>query len=258
MRAILRAASRGLDILGDFRDGYIKHLYKGDNLRIYGRNLSFMSDERFIEAYRAGMKSGHHIGRPKGSEVDIHVEFRAYIECWAASQGLRLQGDFVFCGVNTGIFPIAVCKYTNINQTNKNVWLFDTYNGIPKDQMSLKEIEVRPQDNKNYYSECLEIAKNNFAPFLGARLVQGKVPDTLRSVSIDKVAYLSIDMNIAYPERKSIEYFWPKLSYGAFVVLDDYGFISYPEQKKTMDEFAASVGTEILTLPTGQGMLIKS
>ena len=80
---------------------------------------------------------------------------------------------------------------------------------------------------------------------------------TLPTVPIDAVSYLSIDMNIAYPERLAIEYFWPKLVTGAVVVLDDYAWKGYEDQKATMDEFAATIGVEILTLPTGQGLLLK-
>ena len=83
------------------------------------------------------------------------------------------------------------------------------------------------------------------------------MPDSLSTVSIDHVAYLSIDMNITYPERKAIEHFWPKLSSGAIVILDDYGFTPYVEQKLSMDEFAKSAGVAVCTLPTGQGMIIK-
>lgn len=107
------------------------------------------------------------------------------------------------------------------------------------------------------YPECFDLAKQNFAPFKNAQLVRGKVPDTLGLVQIDKVAYLSIDMNITYPERKAIEHFWPKLSSGAIVILDDYGFAPYIEQKESMDDFAQSVGIRVAMLPTGQGMMIK-
>jgi hypothetical protein len=41
------------------------------------------------------------------------------------------------------------------------------------------------------------------------------------------------------------------------VVLDDYAFRGYERQKAAMDEFARQVGIEILTLPTGQGLIIK-
>ena len=41
------------------------------------------------------------------------------------------------------------------------------------------------------------------------------------------------------------------------MILDDYGWLGYVPQKEAMDEFAATVGGRILTLPTGQGLLLK-
>ena len=75
---------------------------------------------------------------------------------------------------------------------------------------------------------------------------------------IDRVAYLSIDMNITLPEKAALAYFWPKLVCGAIVVFDDYNWLLYREQKLAHDAFAKSVGTQILPMPTGQGVLIRA
>jgi hypothetical protein len=42
------------------------------------------------------------------------------------------------------------------------------------------------------------------------------------------------------------------------VVLDDYGFEGHEVQKREQDKFAASKNIQILSLPTGQGLIIKS
>jgi O-methyltransferase len=55
-----------------------------------------------------------------------------------------------------------------------------------------------------------------------------------------------------------MQYFWPRLVPGAPVIFDDYGWLAYRAQKEALDEFARSHGVEILLLPTGQGLLIKS
>jgi O-methyltransferase len=240
-----------------FRNRRKKYVYSADGMHLEAKHLGFLTDPRFVRAYNRGMNSGHHIGRDKGSTADIHIEYRVYIECWAAEACLRLDGDFVCCGVNTGIMPLAICDYTDFNSTDKRIWLFDTFTGIPENQMSASERAPRTRENADHFSDCYAIAAENFAPFARAKLVRGMVPDTLATVPIDRVAYLAIDMNIAYPERKAIEYFWPKLSTGALVVLDDYGWTRYAEQRISMDEFAASVGVSVLTLPTGQGLMMK-
>jgi O-methyltransferase len=108
------------------------------------------------------------------------------------------------------------------------------------------------------YPECWDIARKNFAPFPKAKLIRGRVPDTLSSVAIEQVCYLCIDMNIAKPEVAAMEHFWPRLVLGAPIIFDDYGWLAYREQKEALDDFARARGVEILTLPTGQGLLIKS
>src|SRR5207302_1217825 len=84
--------------------------YDADGLTVIGKNTEFLTDPHFMSAYRAGMNSGHKIGRPEGSQVDIHIEWRVFVCCWAAWHAKHLPGDFVECGVNTGILSLAVCN----------------------------------------------------------------------------------------------------------------------------------------------------
>jgi hypothetical protein len=43
----------------------------------------------------------------------------------------------------------------------------------------------------------------------------------------------------------------------AFILLDDYGFLSYEEQKQGFDAFAAERGTSVRALPSGQGLIYQ-
>ena len=231
--------------------------YSADGMILLGKNAEFLKNKAFVRAYQAGMNSGHKIGRPKGSSRDIHIEWRALVCLWAAKHAQLLPGDFVECGVNTGIMSLAVCNFIDFNATGKNFFLFDTFEGIPPEQMSETERPARTEENEQFYEDCYETAQRNFSTFDRVVLVRGKVPETLKLPSIDSVCYLSIDMNIAYPEIAAVEFFWDKLVPGAIIVLDDYGWSNYAEQKVAMDEFAHKKNVFILTLPTGQGLIIK-
>jgi O-methyltransferase len=230
--------------------------YDDEAMALWGRSVDFLREDRFVKAYRSGMNSGHKLRWP-GTDFAIDTPWRVHLACWAATHALNFPGDFVECGVNTGILSLAVCHYIDFNSTGKAFYLFDTFCGIPEDQMTEQERPMRVPENEAFYEECYELAVHNFRPFSLAHLIRGKVPDTLAQVDIGQVCYLSLDMNIVVPEVAAIEFFWPKLSSGAPVLLDDYGFSNHAEQREGMDAFAARVGVSIATLPTGQGLLIK-
>ena len=150
--------------------------------------------------------------------------------------------------MNTGIFSLAICDYLDFNATGRSFWLFDTFRGIPENQVSERErANSRLDENRAWYSDCFDIASANFAAFPHAGLVRGEVPDSLVSVDIERVAYLSLDMNIAEPEVAAPSFFWDKLTPGAPVVLDDYGWAPHRPQKEAMDRFATEHSVEILT-----------
>jgi hypothetical protein len=66
-----------------------------------------------------------------------------------------------------------------------------------------------------------------------------------------------LDMNSASPECAALEYFWPLLSAHGLIFLDDYAYFRSPPQGDALDDVAHRLGIEILSLPTGQGLILK-
>lgn len=231
--------------------------YAVPGLHVWHHTIDFVEDATFMDAYRFGMNGAVEFLERAGA-AGVRHEWPVLVSCWAAWHGKHLPGDFVECGTNTGIMSMAVCRYIDFNSLDKDFYLFDTYCGIPDDQMSDTENSLgRKSLSQKVYRECYEETKSNFAPYPRAHLVRGRVPETLPTVEISRVCYLSIDMNIVYPEIAALEYFWDKLSPGAPVILDDYGKAKFVEQKRAMDAFSSSRGVKILHIPTGQGLLLK-
>jgi hypothetical protein len=230
------------------------YTYAADGFATH-HNASCLLEPKFQEAYNLGANSGHTL-IPQGQQ--LHVEWRVHQYIWAAWHCKQLEGDFVECGVNTGIFSIAIMKYLGWNTIDKDFWLFDTFDGCPSDQFTREEIEIGiDKVHENSYFDCYELAKRNFSPWKRANLVKGRVPESLETVNIDKVAYVMIDMNAVVPEIAAAEYFWPKMVSGAIMCLDDYNWVHHIHQKIAFDKFAEERGVKILNLPTGQGILMK-
>ena len=64
-------------------------------------------------------------------------------------------------------------------------------------------------------------------------------------------------MNSTVPEVAALDFFWHRLVPGAFILMDDYAYNGYRNQKLRMGEAARKKGVKIASLPTGQGLLIK-
>jgi len=213
-------------------------------------NHDFMRDPRYVRSYRLGEAALGH---------DHKMFWRLHVALWCASQAAKLPGDFVECGVWRGFLSTAIIEYVNWADLGKTFYLFDTYKGL--DERYLTDVErantQKLEHFNKFYVDCYDFVKGHFAQYPRVEVIRGAVPDTLTQVQIDKVSFLSIDMNCAPPEIAAANYFWDKLVPGALVLLDDYGFVSYEEQKIAFDRFAKEKGIEILALPSGQGLIIK-
>jgi hypothetical protein len=183
---------------------------------------------------------------------------------WVAYSASKLPGDFIECGVNRGFLSSAIMQYLNWDSLQKTFYLLDTFGGLDERYVSDVEKKLRNAMSKNkrllrsgFYTTNVDAVRANFSQWQNIRIVVGSVPDTLSEVQADRVAYLHMDMNCAPPEVAALTYFWDRLVSGAFVLLDDYAYSGSELQKAAMDELAAARNVKILSLPTGQGLLIK-
>lgn len=226
--------------------------YNADGLATV-HDASFLVDPRFREAYRRGASSGHRICPPE----QLHIEWRVYLCCWAAAHAAKLPGDFVECGVSTGVVSLAVCRYVEFEKLGKTFWLFDTYGGIPAEQVTDAERPLALSKNQRHYFDSYALVQENFSAYPNVRPVRGKLPEALDGVDLGALAYLHIDMNIAYPEVEASRRLWERMTRGGVIIYDDYASPAHSEQKRALDGFAAELGVEILSLPTGQGLLLR-
>jgi hypothetical protein len=213
-------------------------------------NADFLKDPKFVQSY------GLAKGLMQDSWDGYDFRWRAYVVCWAASQAKNLEGDFVECGVNTGMNTRMVIDYMDFDQTDKTYYLLDTYTGMAPKYSSEEEM-IRSR-NMGYTEDIYESVKNTFKDFKNVKLVKGAIPDTLTKVPSQKVAFLTIDMNCVMPEVAALEYFWDKMVPGGIIIMDDHGFPGHDEQRNAHKDFAKKHGTMVLPLPTGQGMIIKT
>lgn len=242
------------------RAGYVvfntrsREYYNRDSLFTLN-NASFRDAPIFKAAYARGVKAGN--------GVDPQMEWRVHVALWVARAAIHVPGDFVECGVNAGFVSSAIMHRLGWRNIDKRFYLIDTFNGPVLTQYSKEEVNhgrlqiAKDAMAKGAYVTSLERVRANYSEWPNVEIVQGVVPEVLPTLGIENVAFLHIDMNCAYPERAALEYFWDLLSPHAMVLLDDYAYFGNDSLARAIDSAAVSLGTEVLSLPTGQGLIVK-
>lgn len=228
--------------------------YHEDGLKTK-HNHEFTQLPNFLDAYNRGIKAAND---------DYNWRWRVHVGLWAASIAVTLSGDFVECGVNKGFLSSAILQYLDWNKLDKHFYLLDTFKGIDKRYVLEEEInggimeKNRKELENGFYTSSFSSVKKNFEEWKNIKIIEGSIPDTLVHIKSTKIAFLHIDLNCAKPEIDAINYCWNKLVEGGVVLLDDYAGSVRQIQKRAMDKFALSVNHKILSLPTGQGLIIKN
>ena len=229
--------------------------YAADGFGVRKKHVPFLADAAFDQAWQNTLQVNEGLWEG-GSLPD--VRWRCHTCIWAASNCMRLEGDFAEFGVNTGVMSSMILQTTTANESGKKFYLFDTFSGIPEDTATKAEkAHVKKMNQTLYSHNGLDVAKRVFAAFDSAEFVVGRLPDTISKSGVDRLSYVSIDLNSVDAEMAVANEIWDKIVPGGIIVLDDYGFGGHEEQRQAWDAFAAKNNRMVMALPTGQGMLMR-
>lgn len=215
-------------------------LFTGDNLITFDKNLSFLTDEQFMAAFK----------KHATTEIEKGIIWRIATVAWGAANGMRLpEGDLVECACYKGVTARIVCDYVDFSaHPDRHYYLYDLFEhnaAMPHHHM--------PEHGQTLYQEVCQ----RFADLSNVTVTQGRVPDSLHKAMPEKIAFLHLDLNNADAEIGALELLFDRMVPGAVMVLDDYGWLHYRRQKLVEDDWLGQRGYKIFELPTGQGLLIK-
>src|SRR3990167_115993 len=220
--------------------------YSGDGITT-SNNCSFLRTEKFKKAYSKYCQSF-------GSSLNI--QWRIHQALWCAHIARHLKGDIIEFGVGNGLVMSSILEvYENWENSNKKLFLVDTFSSHNINSLTGKQ--DTDQSVNPFYANSLDLVKSNFSSFKNVEFIVGFVPDVLSSLKLDELSFVHIDMNYFVPEVAALEFCWEKIVKGGVILLDDYAYKNHDEQYHAMNKLAKKLNFDILTTPTGQGIIIK-
>ncbi|MEK1906779.1 MAG: TylF/MycF/NovP-related O-methyltransferase, partial [Pseudomonas sp.] len=180
-------------------------VFVGDNLFTWGRNLSFLQDEKFATA----------IDSNKPSAQELSLVWRLHTLCWAARQCSRLPGDFVEAGVYMGFTVKVICDYLGFNSLNRDYYLYDVFYHSPD----------MPHHALSEHGEGLyEKVCKRFETYPRVKVIQGLIPESFEKGVPEKISFMHIDMNNADAEVAVLDALYDRLVSGGMIIFDDFGW----------------------------------
>lgn len=150
-----------------------------------------------------------------------------------------IEGAVVECGVwRGGSTMCALMALQEHKNTNRDIFLYDTYEGMSepteKDKDILGEAAAKQLAERTKNEEdvlwayaTLDRVKENIQktgyPANKVNFVKGKVEDTIPAAMPDKIALLRLDTDWYESTWHEMVYLFPKLVKGGVIIIDDYG-----------------------------------
>lgn len=209
-------------------DVEITNIHRPNPLRLWETDPEFRTIRNLVE---------------KNTSMNEQVMFMLYQFAKAAPR----EGDFAEVGVFKGGSSYMLATVA----PNRTIHSFDTFEGMPE------------TDPTHDWHKKGDFMVDSFAilSFLAQKeniqAHKGFFPDTAEPVLNTKFSLAHIDVDIYKSIKDCLEFFYPRMVPGGFIISDDYGAITCPGAKEAWDAFFADKPEKSIYLPTRQCVVIK-
>jgi O-methyltransferase len=140
----------------------------------------------------------------------------------------RIPGAFAEVGVWRG----ETSAFLHRLAPERRLYLFDTFSGFPDRDLPPGATDARFRDTSE------QAVRRRVGPSPSVMLRPGYVPDTLAGLEGETFAFVLLDLDLFRPTQACLEFFYPRLSPGGYLVVHDY---NNPESewacKRALDAF---------------------
>lgn len=162
----------------------------------------------------------------------------------------KWEGAFAECGVWKGGCSAVMAFVAKKHNSNRKIWLFDSFEGLPEPTIEDGDIAKKYAGNKaegklKTIHECvgpLEDVKKVFFDVLNIKednvvIKKGWFQDTLpkERENIGSIAILRLDGDWYESTKVCLENLYDNVILGGYIIIDDYGH--WEGAKKALDEF---------------------
>ncbi|WP_291728597.1 TylF/MycF/NovP-related O-methyltransferase [Bernardetia sp.] len=163
----------------------------------------------------------------------------------------NIIGNVMEIGVYKGNSGFLLAKYAR--QVGTTCYLFDTYEGF--DQRDIQGIDSNT--NKDSFKDTSLADVKRVVGEENTTYVKGYFPESLEQVGeLESFSIVHIDCDLEKPIAESLEYFYPRMVKGGFLIMHDYSSMYWAGAKKAIDSFFSDKPEYVIPIPDKSGTCV--
>ena len=155
-----------------------------------------------------------------------------------------LHGDVAELGVYKGD---SAKMLSEVFKGTKKILLFDTFSGLPGERSAISD--------NNFDDTSVGSVKEYLKEYSNVHLFPGFFPETAKNIT-GEYCLVYLDADLSKSIQDGLEFFYPKMVPGGFIVIDDYHSKYWPRVTAVVDEFLNKIGNPLLISAPNQCIII--
>lgn len=164
------------------------------------------------------------------------------------------------CTAEAGVYRGDFAKYINELFPDKELYLFDTYEGFPQIDSEYDKINNFSSGTQDWSETNVDLVLNKM-PYKDKCIVRkGFFPDTAKDIDINqKFCFVSLDMDLYQPVYAGLKFFYPRMATGGYIFIHDCRNIGYMGARQALLDFCKEngIGYTLLTDEWGSAVIAK-
>jgi predicted O-methyltransferase YrrM len=169
----------------------------------------------------------------------------------------QLPGDVIECGIYRGVTSILMAKLMDLRQSNKKLFLFDSFQGLPEPD---RQVDASARFQKGAWAASRQEVEALLVKYKVAQrcvIHEGWFSQTLPKLNgAQQFCFAYIDADLHASTMDCLKHIWKRMGPNAVAVFDDYHHPS-GGVRKALDEWVRESGELIHAGPASQCFVIR-
>ncbi|MBI5692657.1 MAG: class I SAM-dependent methyltransferase [Verrucomicrobia bacterium] len=164
----------------------------------------------------------------------------------------KVPGCLAELGVHRGESARLIHHYC----PERTFYLFDTFAGFSDQDLAAESVSLGFNQAQQFTDTNLDLVRNTIAPLAETLVpVVGWFPASVTpAVAAARFAFVHLDADLEAPIAAGLDFFWPRLNAGGYLVVHDYN--AWPGARLAVDRFRTAHPVAAVPMPDKSGSIV--